>query len=237
MKKLTVLFFCTLSTFMGQTLKADIIADWTFQTFTSTNVLFPQLGTHTTFTNVPSDFGSGLLAGAHASASTALSSPAGNGSTNSVSANNWAVGDYYQFAASTIGFTNITISFGQVGSGTGPGNFTLQYSLDGTTYTPFTTYTLPSTVTSWSVTVSNSLSAFAFDLSPVTSLANISTAYFRLVDNSTVSVSGGAVGTAGSDRVDNIVIGGTSLAVPEPSIIALVTLGGGACLLGFRRKR
>jgi hypothetical protein len=239
MKKTVFLFCAALAAiFTVPSIKADIIAGWNFQTAASTNALFAALGMHTTFTNIPSDIGSGFAAGAHASASTAFSSPAGNGSTNSVSANQWTVGDYYQFAASSVGYTNISISFGQVGSGTGPGNFNLQYSIDGTTYTTFTNYSLPSSVTSWSVTVSNSLSAFSFDLSSITGLANDAALAFRFVDASTVAVNGGAVGTAGSDRLDDIIIGGSLInPVPEPSTIALAAISGVACLVVFRRRR
>jgi hypothetical protein len=238
MKKPAVLFLAVLLTFFAvQSSRADVLADWTFQTGTSTNSLFPQLGTHTTFTNVPSDIGSGLLAGAHSSASTVFTSPAGNGSTNSVSANFWSVGDFYQFAVSSVGYTNITLSFGQVGSGTGPRDFNLQYSADGVSYTTFTSYSLPSSPTSWSVISSNSASAFSFDLSAITSLANDALMSFRLVDASTTSIAGGTVGTAGSDRIDDIIINGTLLAVPEPSSLALAAMGGAAFLVAFRRRR
>lgn len=238
MKKLFALSLAALFTvFAVQSTLADVLADWTFQTSTSTNSLFSQLGTHTTFTNVPSDFGSGLAAGAHSSASTAFSSPAGNGSTNSVSANNWTVGDYYQFSVSSIGFTNINLSFSQVGSGTGPAGFDLTYSTDGTSYTLFQSYTLPSSPTSWSVTASNALSAFSFDLSSVTSLADKSSIFFRLVDNSTTAINGGTVGAAGSGRVDDILISGSVIPVPEPSSIAMIALGGVAGLIAIRRRR
>jgi hypothetical protein len=237
MKKLFVSLFAGIITLTTvQNIKADVLAGWTFQTSTSTNVLFPALGTHTSFTNVPSDFGSGFASGLHSSTSTVFSSPAGNGSTNSVSANFWSVGDYYQFAVSSVGYENLTISFGQVGSGTGPRDFSLQYSTDGSTYTPFTSYSLPSSPTSWNVNTSNSASAFSFDLSSITGLANNSAAAFRLVDNSTTAINGGTVGTAGSDRVDDIFISGTVITVPEPSTLALAAFGGVAALIAFRKR-
>ena len=59
----------------------------------------------------------------------------------------------------------------------------------------------------------------AFDLSSITSLANASTVYIRLVDNSTNAANGtGIVGSAGTSRIDNVIVAGT---VPgAPSIIA-----------------
>ncbi len=235
MKKSIVLFLGAILTLEAvQGLKADTIADWTFQTAASTNALFAGLGTHTSISSIPADFGTGSLSGVHASASTVWSTPAGNGSTNSVSGNNWGINDYYQFQVSTIGFENIVISFDQVGSGTGPRDFNLQYSIDGSTFTTFTSYSLSSSVTSWNVTTPNALSSFSYDLSSVGSLNNASTVFLRLLDADTTSVNGSTVGTAGSDRVDNILIVGS---VPEPSAMALATIGGLACFFVVRRRK
>ena len=43
----------------------------------------------------------------------------GNGSPKSMSGNGWAVGDYWQFQSSTLGFSDIGISFDQISSSTG----------------------------------------------------------------------------------------------------------------------
>ena len=61
--------------------------------------------------------------------------PAGNGSAHSFSSNVWAVGDYYQFQVSTLGQSQIGLVFDQTSSSTGPGNFKVQYSTNGTTFT------------------------------------------------------------------------------------------------------
>jgi hypothetical protein len=153
------------------------IAQWNFE---SPN---PADATGATYPNaIAPATGSGNAGGVHASASTAWSTPAGNGSTDSFSSNNWAVGDYYQFSTSTASFTGISVSWDQTRSSTGPSQFKLAYSTDGTTFTDFgSPYTI-SAIT-WSSSTSVGTSSFAFDLSAITDLNNKATVYFRLIDN------------------------------------------------------
>ena len=61
---------------------------------------------------------------------------------------------------------------------------------------------------------------------------NATTITFELVDLNTVSVNGGTVATAGTDRVDNF----TVVSVPEPATLALAGLVGLSLML-FRRQR
>jgi len=150
------------------------------------------------------------------------------------------LGDYYQFSVSSAGFQNINISFDQVGSATGPGHFQLQYSTDGSTFTPFgSVYNLVSTPSWVPGTPSGAATeSFSYDLSSITALNNLSAVFFRLVDQSATTggaINGGNIGTAGTDRVDNFIVSAT--AVPEPSSLVLASLGGLAWMLGWRRKR
>src|SRR5882724_8589427 len=73
---------------------STVIGSWSFDSSTTT-------GTGTTISQGAADIGSqtsgSAATGVHTSASTAYSLPAGNGSAKSFNANNWAVGDYYQF--------------------------------------------------------------------------------------------------------------------------------------------
>jgi hypothetical protein len=200
------------------------IADWTFDTSAPTTAgpYNPEIG-------AGSAWGSGL---------NVYSSPAGNGSAHSFSANGWATAspttnDYWEFEVSTLGLSGITVTYDQNGSSTGPRDFVFQYSTDGTTFTPVgSQYSLASGIT-WSTTGSPQGTHESDDLSSITALNNQSTVYFRIVDNSTVDIAGGAVGASGTDRVDNFLV---TAAIPEPSTVLLV--GAGLVgLLAIRRRR
>ena len=246
MKKSVVLSLTVLSClFAIQTTKADVIADWTFQSANSTNNIIGAGDTpKATQSGVLADIGTGTASASHASSATAWSIPAGNGSTNSWSANTWAVGDYFQFSVSTAGFQNIQLSYSQVSSSTGPGKFLLEYSTDGTTFTPFgSDYTVPVNGTApsgWSVIAGTDFTAsdFSDNLSTITALNNATTVFFRLAADALVTAGGATVGSfsaSGTDRVDNFIISADP--VPEPSTIALASMGGIACLVTMRRKR
>jgi hypothetical protein len=209
------------------------IAKWTFET--SQPLAAPGAGNW--LTNISAEIGTGTASALHAGASV-YTTPAGNGSAHSISATNWAVGDLYQFEASTIGFSAIQLEWDQTSSGTGPRDFNLFYSTDGTSFTQFgSTYTVQvngSPNVAWNATTASSVFHYLVDLSSVSQLDNASTAYFRLVDASTVSANGGVVATAGTDRVDNFTIE----IVPEPQSISLVLLGGvGILATRFARRR
>ena len=183
----------------------------------------------------------GLLAGStsailstfHALAAATYTSPAGNGSQYSFSGNNWSPSDFYQVVLPTTGgWTNLSVSWDQARSSTGPASFSLQTSTDGTTFTTGTTYTVlqsggggaPGT---WSTTTYNSLYSSTFALP--SSVENQTSLYIRFL-NTTGSVSA----SSGSNRIDNVSV----TAVPEPSTCASLLAGlacGGYSL--FRRRR
>lgn len=185
------------STAFGQ----STLAKWTFETTQPAGT--PGAGVW--LTNIAAEVGTGTASGLHAGNAT-YSSTSGNGSPHSMSSALWAVGDCYQFAVSTKGVQGISISFDQIGSGTGPGQFNLAYSTDGINFTTFTTSPYVVTTTSWSTTSPKTGSSYSFDLSQVTSLNDASVIYLRLVDASTTSAGGGTVGTGGTDRIDNVVV-------------------------------
>jgi predicted extracellular nuclease len=145
--------------------------------------------------------GAGNAGGVHASAATDWTTPVGNGSADSFSSNNWAVGDYYQFTVSTLNFTGIQLSWDQTRSSTGPSDFKIAYSTNGTTFTDFYTYNVPANT--WSSSVPVTASTFTRDLSAITALDNQANIYFRLIATSAPS------GTAGTNRVDNFTVNGT----------------------------
>jgi len=211
---------------------ADTIAHWTFEplALSAANTNTPPDGW---LNDIAPETGSGTASGFHADTATAYSTPAGNGSPTSISANHWSVNDYYEFAISTSGFKDINLSYDQTGSSTGPANFQLSYSVNGTDFTPFDSYTVSQV--SWSSGSSTGSSAHAFDLSSVTDLNNQPAVYFQIVDVGTASIGGSVVASGGTDRIDNFIV--TATLVPEPSIIAISFVGGFICLMAARRKR
>ncbi|MBC7877201.1 MAG: ExeM/NucH family extracellular endonuclease [Anaerolineales bacterium] len=163
--------------------------------------------------------GSGNAGGFHASASTDWTTPAGNGSTDSFSSNTWAIGDYYQFTVSTLTFQSIQVSWDQTRSGTGPADFKLAYSTDGTTFTDFGSYTVAATTWSSSTPASSN---FSFNLSAVTAVDNQSNVYFRLIATSA------AGGIGGTNRVDNFTVSGNPIVVGDtaPSVSSTTPTNG-----------
>jgi len=222
MKKI-IMLTAALAAISLTTARADTIADWTFET--------SQPATAGPFSP---EIGSGNASGSHVGAAT-YSSPSGNGSLHSFNANTWAVGDYWEFDFSTLGYTGIQISYDQTSSNTGPGVFGVLYSVNGGAYSPLgVNYTVLANASPnpfWNST--NSSSIYTFTLSGP-ALDNATTLSIRLVDRSTVSANGGTVGTAGTDRVDNFLV--TGAPVPEPSTIVLGMAGGLLCLISLRRK-
>ena len=111
---------------------ATILSSWTFETNTP-----PDLNNSAVGPSVASEGGAfpGTLQGTHASAGSDWSTPAGNGSANSYSANEWAVGDYTQIVTSTLGYNGLTLTFDATSSGTGPRDFKVAASTDGSTFT------------------------------------------------------------------------------------------------------
>lgn len=129
------------------------------------------------------------------------------------------------FNVSTLGFSNIVVSFATQGTSTGFNSNQFQYSLDGINFIDFGPPYVP-------------LSAFGslpvvFTLSSILGLNNNPTAAFRIVFN-------GATSSTGTNRIDNFVIEGTAVdtnsTIPEPmtAVLLLTGLGG---LYKFRKKR
>lgn len=210
------------------TASADVLANWTFETSIPTTG-----GPHTAEAgiNAASSFASGV----HVSGATVYSNPSGNGTLESFSSNTWAIGDYYQFTTSTVGYMGISIGWDQASSNTGPRDFNLSWSTDGSTFTQIgSTYVVlanasPNPV--WTSTTYQPIYTFPLTGGPA-ALDNQGTIYFRLVMASTVSANGGTVAAAGTDRVDSIIIDGHL--IPSPGALALLGMGG---LLAARRRR
>ena len=129
------------------------------------------------------------------------------------------------FNVSTLGFSNIVVSFATQGTSTGFNSNQFQYSLDGISFIDFGPPYVP-------------LSAFGtvpvvFTLSSILGLNNNPTAAFRIVFN-------GATSSTGTNRIDNFVVEGTpaetNSTIPEPMSVMLLLTGLGG-LYKFKRVR
>ena len=197
------------------------VVQWTF------GVSQPEatVGAGVTLSNIAPELGSGSALAYHQGAATYLS-PVGNGSDHSLGANNWAVGDYFEFACPTVNAGGIGVAWDQVSSATGPGLFQLQYSTDGVNFYNFgpayavaANGSLSGPVSHWSSETNNSTTRYEQDLSSISGLANAAQVWFRLLDVSSNNPSGGPVGSYGTSRVGNFTVYGGSLAgtggIPE----------------------
>lgn len=126
------------------------------------------------------------------------------------------------FNVSTLGFSNIVVSFATLGTSTGFNSNQFQYSLDGTTFVDFgPAYTPASTF---------GAVPLVFSLASIVGLNDNPNAAFRIVFN-------GASSSTGNNRIDNIVVEGSEVTgVPEPMTVTLLLTGLGG-LYGLRKRR
>lgn len=180
------------------------LAVWTFETSKPVNA-----GPHVAE--------SGLFAStSYASTNTggAVTNPTGEGSNESFATDGWAIGEYFQFSAPTLGYTGISLRFDQRSSGTGPRTFDVYYSTNGSSFERFSSYTVGG----------SSFSEHTVNLASISGLDNQSNIYFRMVLTSNEGASGGTVQGGGTSRIDNVTIRALST-VPEPSSMLLGAIG------------
>ena len=208
--------------------QAFTLAQWTFEN------AIPDLTNSITSPSVSATSGTGTALGVHASGATDWTTPVGNGSANSFSSNTWAVNDYYEFSFSTVAYKSLMLSFDQTSSGTGPRDFTLAYSTNGASFTNFANYqVLQNSAPTWTGATYAPAYNLTLNLSGVTALDNQTSVFVRLFNASSVSTSGGTVGTGGTNRIDNFTV--TVTAVPEPGTYALLLAG--LAVIGFVARR
>lgn len=122
---------------------------------------------------------------------------------------------------STVGFSNIVVSFATQGTSTGFTSNQFQYSLDGINFVDFGSPYVPAAAFGAVPVV--------FTLTSIIGLNNNPNAAFRIVFN-------GATSSTGNNRIDNVVVEGASTAIPEPTSVVLL-LTGLAGVYGAKRKR
>jgi len=136
----------------------------------------------------------------------ALSLQGGSGNANN--------GRHLTFNVSTVGFSNIIVSFATQGTSTGFNSNQFQYSLDGINFIDFGPPYVPLTAFG-SVPI-------VFSLVSIAGLNNNPDAAFRIVFN-------GATSSTGTNRIDNFVVEGSgSTTIPEPTTAVLLLSGLGA---------
>lgn len=193
----------------------EILARWTFEnpaasvTNSAYGPVLPEAGIQTN---------SAEASGLHTATNTVYSFPNGNGSPRSLNANNWTTNDYYQFRVGMAGYQDLRLRFDQTGSSTGPAQFRLAYSTNGTSFVTFTNYDVPktnsTTAAAWSSGTSNPVSTVAIDLSSATNINDSSQLFLRLLPRSTVAINGTSVGPGGTSRIDNVIIEATTIGTP-----------------------
>lgn len=192
------------------------LALWTFETSIPANA-----GPHTAEAGLfaASSFASGTTGGTY-------SNPVGNGSNESFSSNGWNTNEYYQFTTSTLGYQNISITWDQARSSTGPADFRIAFSTDGVNFTGLLDYAVlfndASNGGAWSSInprVSNYTNTVAI---PAPNAASLTVRLISLV----------SAASTGTNRVDNVQITGDL--IPTPGAVALAGIAG---LVSIRRRR
>ena len=215
-KPFNLIFVALIFFAASQAALADEVAIWNFND-SDLNVDHGS-GTLTTNLNVAN-----ILFAAGTTNNARLGDPAGQALSLQGGTGNANNGRNITFNVSTIGFSNIVVSFATQGTSTGFNSNQFQYSLDGINfidfgppYTPTTAFgTLP----------------LIFSLVTIAELNNNPNAAFRIIFN-------GATSSTGNNRIDNVVVEGTNATIPEPATASLLLSGlGGLYKTKKRHKR
>ena len=211
----TILFLSASLFVVSATAHADEIAIWNFND-SDLNVDHGTGTLSTSFVPANVQFAAGTTNNARLGdiAGQALSLQGGTSTTNN--------GRALTVNVSTVGFANIVFSFAAQGTSTGFNSNQFQYSVDGTNFFDFGSPFIPAAAFG-SVPI-------VFTLSSIVGLNNNTNAAFRIIFN-------GATTSTGNNRIDNIVVEGTSATIPEPTTALLLVSGLGGLLLKHKRRK
>ncbi|MFM8327212.1 MAG: hypothetical protein ACKN9U_20325 [Pirellulaceae bacterium] len=228
---------------MASAVKADIVTQWNFNSSTpdanvATGTLTPSVGVGTaSLLGVTGSFSSG----------TGSVDPAG---TNDNSA--WQTVTYaaqgtgnlsrgVQFAASTVGYQNVQVSWDHRNSNTGSRFWALLYTTDGSTWNTFSATGAGTDSGLYDIssggTWFNQRTADLSGISGVNDNANfgirIVASFAPGLTTYAASNTGSNYGTTGTARFDMVTISGTFTAIPEPSSVLLTA----AVACGYLSRR
>jgi hypothetical protein len=231
MKSLSSLLVSSVVVAISSSASAAVVTQWTFNSSNAALTLTPYIGTGTaSYVGGAAANGTGIASG-WVDDTTAVSPVVNNRWTMTTfpaaTAASGTAGA--QFAVSTVGYENVTLSFGLRNSNTSSKYAQLQYSTNGTDFTNFGEV-ITGTGDVWtsvsrdlsSLTTTDNNSAFAFRV--VSVFAPGTSAYAAAKSTS-------AYGVGGTYGFDLVTVNGT--AIPSPGAIALLGFAG----LVARRRR
>lgn len=144
--------------------------------------------------------GAGALSGSHKSEDSKWSSPAGNGSKSSLSADTWSSGDFFVLKVSTANRRNIVLSWDQTRSDYAPPTFALSYRLPGEPAKELVSYEVP--VVRWSMSQPSENSSFVADLTGCKEISDREEIEFLIMPKSQ------SKSPNGTTRIDNVRVWG-----------------------------
>ena len=229
MKSLSSLLISSVVVAISGTASAAVVTQWTFNSSNAALTLTPYIGIGTaSYVGGTAANGTGIASG-WVDDTTAVSPVVNNRWTMTTfpaaTAASGTAGA--QFAVSTVGYENVTLSFGLRNSNTSSKYAQLQYSTNGTDFTNFGDV-ITGTGDVWT--------SVSRDLSSLTTTDNNSTFAFRVVSvfapgTSAYAAAGTTYAVTGTYGFDLVTVNGT--AIPSPGAVALLGFAG----LVARRRR
>jgi len=190
----------------------EVIAGWTFESEVVSERINADLGnSNNTGENVQ------VITPVSINFTTYVQGSGGTG-TFAKNSNQWqeesGTEKYWQVRVNTLGYNNLQISSKQLGSNTGPRDFRIDYSLDGTDW-----IAIPGS----DITVANNFTSGVVNaLSAPEAASNQGQVFFRWIPTSNISINGGTTASTGTNRIDDILIEGVALGedvAPTPSTL------------------